>query len=219
LNEFILTSRVKTVTQAISFIDFKKEVLGDYLLAHQSRNLSLIGRKEVLTGKAKFGIFGDGKEVAQLAFAKNFRNGDWRSGYYRDQTFMLATGMFSLQEFFTQLYGVTDTKLNPSNGGRSFNNHYATRNIDDEGNWVNLMEQPNSSSDISPTGGQMPRLLGLGLASKLFRDNKDLHQYTHLTRKGNEVAFGTIGDSSTSEGHFFEVMMVLEYLLKKNSKL
>ncbi len=122
----------------ISFQDFKKEILQDYLLANQSRNLSIAGRKEVLTGKAKFGIFGDGKEIAQIAMAKNFRNGDWRSGYYRDQTFMLATGMFSLREFFTQLYGVTDLRYNPSNGGRSFNNHFATRNVDEEGNWLNL---------------------------------------------------------------------------------
>jgi len=184
----------------------KEEILNDYLLANQSRQLSILGRKEVLTGKAKFGIFGDGKEIAQIAMAKTFRKGDWRSGYYRDQTFMLATGMFSLEEFFTQLYGVTDTDYNPSNGGRSFNNHFSTRTINDGGEWVNLMEQPNSSSDISPTGGQMPRLLGLGLASKLFRENKELNQYGFLTNKGNEVAFGTIGDSSTSEGHFFEVM-------------
>lgn len=194
------------INQTSSLKEFKEEVLHDYLLANQSRQLSLIGRKEVLTGKAKFGIFGDGKEVAQLAMAKTFQKGDWRSGYYRDQTFMLATGMFSLQEFFTQLYGVTDPELNPSNSGRSFNNHFSTRNIDEKGEWVNLMEQPNSSADISPTGGQMPRLLGLGLASKLFRKNKDLHAFTNLTHKGNEVAFGTIGDSSTSEGHFFEVI-------------
>jgi 2-oxoisovalerate dehydrogenase E1 component len=196
----------KVLKRNISFREFRKEILQDYLLANQSRNLSLLGRKEVLTGKAKFGIFGDGKELAQIAMAKNFRKGDWRSGYYRDQTFMLATGMFSLEEFFTQLYGVTDLKYNPSNGGRSFNNHYATPNIDFEGNWLNLMEQPNTASDISPTAGQMPRALGLGLASKLFRENKALHQYHQLTNEGNEVIFSTIGDASTSEGHFFEVM-------------
>lgn len=195
----------KSFTQ-LSFQEFKKEVLNDYLLANKSRDLSIAGRKEVLAGKAKFGIFGDGKEIAQIAMAKTFQNGDWRSGYYRDQTFMLATGMFSLQEFFAQLYGVTDTRYNPSNGGRSFNNHYATRNIDKEGEWLNLMNQPNSAADISPTAGQMPRMLGLGLASKLFRANKKLHQQVKLTNKGNEVVFGTIGDSSTSEGHFFEVM-------------
>ncbi|MBN1599936.1 MAG: hypothetical protein JW894_16690 [Bacteroidales bacterium] len=199
-------SEAQLVKENISFKEFKKEVLRDYLLACQSRNLSIIGRKEVLTGKAKFGIFGDGKEVAQITMAKYFRNGDWRSGYYRDQTFMLATGMFSLQEFFTQLYGVTNTEYNPSNGGRSFNNHFSTKNVDENGNWVDLMQQPNSSSDISPTAGQMPRMLGLGLASKLFRKNKELHSFTRLTNKGNEVVFGTIGDSSTSEGHFFEIM-------------
>jgi 2-oxoisovalerate dehydrogenase E1 component len=194
------------LSQNISFQQFRDEVLKDYLIAFISRNLSHMGRKEVLTGKAKFGVFGDGKEIAQIAMAKNFRNGDWRSGYYRDQTFMLATGMFSLIEFFTQLYGVTSIALNPSNAGRSFNNHFATRSLDEDGNWINLMKQNNSSSDISPTGGQMPRMLGLGLASKLFRENKELHSYTNLTDKGNEVVFGTIGDSSTSEGHFFEVM-------------
>jgi 2-oxoisovalerate dehydrogenase E1 component len=194
------------LTHNISFQRFREEVLNDYLLAHQSRQLSILGRKEVLTGKAKFGVFGDGKEIAQIALAKTFQNGDWRSGYYRDQTFMLATGMFSFVEFFTQLYGVTNIELNPSNAGRSFNNHYATRSLDRDGNWVDLMNQKNSSSDISPTGGQMPRMLGLALASKLFRNNQDLHKYTQLTHEGNEVVFGTIGDASTSEGHFFEVM-------------
>ena len=190
----------------LSFQDFKKEVLEDYLLANQSRNLSIAGRKEVLNGKAKFGIFGDGKEIAQIAMAKNFQNGDWRSGYYRDQTFMLAAGMYTLNEFFTQLYGATDIKYNPSHGGRSFNNHFSTRNIDEKGDWLNLMQQPNTAADISPTAGQMPRMLGLGLASKLFRENKELHSYKKFTDKGNEVVFGTIGDASTSEGHFFEVM-------------
>lgn len=196
----------KLAGKGISFEEFKKEVLEDYLLASQSRSLSLHGRREVLTGKAKFGIFGDGKELAQLAMAKNFQKGDWRSGYYRDQTFMLATSMFSLEEFFTQLYGVTDLKYNPSNGGRSFNNHYGTANVDSDGDWLDLMNQPNSCSDISPTAGQMPRMLGLGLASKLFRENKEIQKYTKFSKKGNEVVFGMIGDSSTSEGHFFEVM-------------
>lgn len=195
-----------TLRNNLSFNEFRKEVLQDYLLANQSRNLSVLGRKEVLTGKAKFGIFGDGKEIAQIAMAKNFRKGDWRSGYYRDQTFMLATEMFSLVEFFSQLYGITGLEYNPSNGGRSFNNHFSTPNIDREGNWLNLMDQPNTASDISPTAGQMPRALGLGLASKLFRENKDLHRYKNLTNAGNEVVFTTIGDASTSEGHFFEVM-------------
>lgn len=194
------------MSESISFQKFREEVLNDYLLAHQSRQLSIMGRKEVLTGKAKFGIFGDGKEVAQIAMAKTFRNGDWRSGYYRDQTFMLATGMYSLKEFFAQLYGLTSIEDNPSHAGRSFNNHFATRSINADGTWKNLMNQKNSSADISPTAGQMPRMLGLALASKLFRENTELHKYKQLTHDGNEVIFGTIGDASTSEGHFFEII-------------
>lgn len=183
-----------------------KEILDDYLLANISRQLSIQGRKEVLNGRAKFGIFGDGKEIAQIVYAKFFKKGDWRSGYYRDQTFLLATGMTTPEEFFAQLYGITDTTINPSNGGRSFNNHFGTRSLDDNGNWKNLVKQKNSTSDISPTAGQMPRMLGLALASKLFRENKELDKYPHLSRNGNEVAFGTIGDASTSEGHFFEIV-------------
>ncbi len=190
----------------LSLEDFRAEVFSDYKLAHLSRNLSLTGRREVLTGKAKFGIFGDGKEVAQIAFAKSFRDGDWRSGYYRDQTFMMAAGLFSAKEFFAQLYGETRADLNPGNGGRSFNNHFSTRSINEDGTWRDLMKQKNSSADISPTAGQMPRLLGLAYASKLFRTIKDLHKLTTLTDKGNEVAFGTIGDASTSEGHFWETI-------------
>ena len=189
-----------TANQQIS----KEEILNDYRIANESRQASLLGRKEVLGGKAKFGIFGDGKEVPQLAMAKAFRNGDWRSGYYRDQTFMLATGMFSLEEFFAQLYGDTDIKATPSNGGRLMNNHFATRSLDEKGEWKNLMNQKNSSADISPTAGQMPRLLGLALASKIFRNEPDLKDVEKFTSGGNEVAFGTIGDASTSEGHFFE---------------
>lgn len=184
----------------------RHEIINDYKLALISRQLSILGRKEVLNGKAKFGIFGDGKEIAQIAFAKNFRNGDWRSGYYRDQTFMLAAGMLSIDEFFYQLYGDTRIEKHPSSGGRSFNNHFASRSIHDDGTWKELVRQKNTSSDISPTAGQMPRLLGLGLASKLFRNNKILHSYSHLSSSGNEVAFGMIGDASTSEGHFFETM-------------
>ncbi len=195
-----------TFRNNITFEQFKKEVLSDYLIACQSRQLSILGRKEVLTGKAKFGIFGDGKEVAQIAFAKNFKPGDWRSGYYRDQTFMLAAGLFTLEEFFAQLYGDTDISNNPGNGGRNFNNHFSTRSMDEKGNWKNLSEQKNSSSDISPTAGQMPRLLGLALASKIYRDNPELRRYKNFSNNGNEVAFGTIGDASTSEGHFFETM-------------
>ena len=188
----------------ISLDDFKKEVFADFRLANVSRQCSLFGRKDVLTGRGKFGIFGDGKEVAQIALAKNFKNGDWRSGYYRDQTWMMAVGLFSPQEFFYQLYGETNVELSPSNGGRSFNNHFGSRSIDEKGNWKDLTKQPNTSADISPTAGQMPRLLGLAWASKLFRNNPDLHQYTTLSDRGNEVAFGSIGDSSTSEGHFWE---------------
>ncbi|OFX83318.1 MAG: transketolase [Bacteroidetes bacterium GWF2_33_16] len=184
----------------------KPEVLNDYKIASLSRQISLMGRKEVLTGKAKFGIFGDGKEIAQIALAKNFREGDWRSGYYRDQTFMMAAGLFTAEEFFAQLYGQTDVSLNPGNGGRSFNNHFATRSLNPDGSWKDLTKQKNSSSDISPTAGQMARWVGLAYASKLFRNNKELHQFKTLSDKGNEVAFGTIGDASTSEGQFWEAM-------------
>ena len=190
----------------ISIDDFKKEVLKDYKLANLSRNISLIGRKEVLSGKAKFGIFGDGKEIIQLAMAKFFNKGDWRSGYYRDQTLMMALEEFTAEEFFSQLYGDTDVKNNPSTGGRSFNNHFGTRSLNEDGSWKDLTKINNTSADISPTAGQMPRLLGLAWASKHFRQNKELHQYKTLSDKGNEVAWGTIGDASTSEGHFWETM-------------
>ncbi len=189
-----------------SFDDFRKEIMHDYYIVNLSRQLSILGRKEVLNGRAKFGIFGDGKEVAQTAFAKTFRNGDWRAGYYRDQTFMLAAGLTTPEEFFSQLYGNTDISQNTSSGGRSMVNHYATRFLDENGTRKNVMEVKNSSSDISPTAGQMPRLLGLAYASKLFRKNPDLAGYTGLSQGGNEVAFGTIGESSTSEGHFFETI-------------
>ncbi|PLX14728.1 MAG: transketolase [Salinivirgaceae bacterium] len=184
----------------------KKSVLEDYYTAHLSRQLSFLGRKEVLTGKSKFGIFGDGKEIVQLAMARQFKKGDWRSGYYRDQTLMLATDMYTPEEFFASLYGHTSLKHNPSHGGRSFNNHFGTRSLDENGEWKNLMAQKNSSADISPTAGQMPRLLGLAYASKIFRGVEDLHNMKKFTDKGNEVAFGTIGDASTSEGHFWETM-------------
>lgn len=184
----------------------KKEILNDYRIANESRQASLLGRREVLTGKAKFGIFGDGKEIPQLAMARSFQKGDWRSGYYRDQTFMLATGMMTLEEIFAQLYGDTDPKASPANGGRLMNNHFATRSLDDDGNWLNLTDQPNSSADSSPTASQMPRLLGLALASKQFKETKELNSFTNFSNKGNEVAFGTIGDASTSEGHFFETI-------------
>jgi len=187
-------------------INSKEIILADFRLANLSRNLSIIGRREVLTGKAKFGIFGDGKEIIQIALAKQFRNGDWRSGYYRDQTWMMAMGLYGSVEFFHQLYGNTNREINPGSGGRVFNNHFSTPNINPDGTWRDLTKQKNSSSDISPTAGQMPRLLGLAYASKLFRQNKELHQFTKLSFRGNEVAFGSIGDASTSEGHFWETI-------------
>ncbi len=189
-----------------NYVFLREDVLRDYRLVCESRQLSLLGRKEVLTGKAKFGIFGDGKELPQIAMAKVFRNGDWRSGYYRDQTFMLATGMFSPAEFFGQLYGDTDITVNPGTVGRLMNNHFATRSLDESGEWKDLTQQKNSSADISPTAGQMPRLLGLAMASKLFRNNHELHNLAGFSSNGDEVAFGTIGDASTSEGPFWETM-------------
>ncbi len=192
--------------ETINFDAFRTEVLNDYQLAFESRQASLLGRKEVLTGKAKFGIFGDGKEVAQLAMAKAFKKGDYRSGYYRDQTFMFATGMNTIQQFFAQLYAHTDIAAEPNSAGRSMNGHFGSRMLDDNGNWLPQTDRFNSSSDISPTAGQMPRLLGLALASKLYKENSALHQYTNFSNKGNEVAFGTIGNASTSEGGFWEVI-------------
>jgi len=153
------------------------EVLNDYRLANESRQVSLLGRKEVLTGKAKFGIFGDGKEIPQLAMAKVFQDGDWRSGYYRDQTFMFASGLMKLEEAFAQLYGDTDASFNPQSAGRLMNNHFSSKTIDENGNWLQLSKLKNSSADISPTAGQMPRLLGLAQASKLFRENKELNSF------------------------------------------
>jgi pyruvate/2-oxoglutarate/acetoin dehydrogenase E1 component/TPP-dependent pyruvate/acetoin dehydrogenase alpha subunit len=195
-----------TKTKDSSFEEFVREVLADYKIAMVSRHCSLLARKEVLTGKAKFGIFGDGKEVAQIAMAKNFMPGDWRSGYYRDQTFMFATGISNPEEFFAQIYGDTGLDHNPGNGGRSFNNHFCTRSLRPDGSWQNLSEIKNSAADLSPTAGQMPRLVGLGYASKLFRQNPDLHKYTEFSKNGNEVAFGMIGDASTAEGPFFETI-------------
>ncbi|HIP36199.1 MAG TPA: transketolase [Crocinitomix sp.] len=185
---------------------YKAEVLNDYKLARISRETSLMGRREVLSGKAKFGIFGDGKEVAQLAMAKQFKDGDFRSGYYRDQTFMMAIGALTVKEYFAALYAHTDLEKEPASGGRQMGGHFATRSLNADGSWKNLMTQKNSSADISPTAGQMPRLLGLALASKIYKENKDLHHFTNFTNKGNEVAFGTIGDASTSEGPFWETI-------------
>jgi len=183
-----------------------KETLNDYYIAIESREASLIGRKEVFMGKAKFGIFGDGKEIAQLAMAKAFRKGDFRSGYYRDQTFMFAIGELTVQQYFAQLYAHTDVEADPSSAGRSMNGHYSTRFLDEDGNFKDLTKLKNSSSDVSPTSAQMPRLLGLAFASKLFRNNPDLKKYNSLSVNGNEVAFGTIGNAATSEGIFLETI-------------
>ncbi|HCS21675.1 MAG TPA: transketolase [Bacteroidetes bacterium] len=195
-----------TQSKELTLEEFKSEVLSDYKIAFQSRQASLIGRKEVLTGKAKFGIFGDGKEVAQLAMAKAYKKGDFRSGYYRDQTFMFATGMSTISAFFAQLYAHPSVEAEPCSAGRSMNGHFGSRLLDDAGNWLPQTDRYNSSADISPTAGQMPRLLGLALASKLYRENKDLHGFTDFSHLGNEVAFGTIGNASTSEGGFWETI-------------
>lgn len=203
------TQAVAETASSVDFETFKQQVLNDYRLACLSREASLLGRREVLTGKAKFGIFGDGKELAQLALAKQFREGDFRSGYYRDQTLMMAIGQLSVQQYFAGLYAHTDIEHEPQSGGRQMGGHFSTRNLDENGSWKNLMEQKNSSSDISPTGGQMPRLLGLAQASKVYRNHptlKDLDAFKKFTNGGNEVAFGTIGDASTSEGPFWEVI-------------
>ena len=197
----------KTATKNIlSFEDFKIEVINDYKIAITSRECSLLGRREVLTGKAKFGIFGDGKEVPQLALAKAFKDGDFRSGYYRDQTFMMAIGAMNIQQFFAGLYGHTDISHDPMSAGRQMGGHFATHSLDENGNWNNLTAQKNSSADISPTAGQMPRLLGLAQASKIFRNVKGLENHTNFSKEGNEVAWGTIGNASTSEGLFFETI-------------
>lgn len=188
------------------------EILSDFKLVCESREASLLGRKEVFMGKAKFGIFGDGKELPQIAMAKAFKKGDFRSGYYRDQTFMLAIGELTLQQYFAQLYAHTDIGADPASAGRLMNGHFATRMLDEKGNSKKITELYNSTADISPTAGQMPRLVGLGYASKLFRNNVDLHSYTDLSIHGNEVAFGTIGNASTSEGLFYEAMNAIGVL-------
>ena len=193
-------------SNTLSFDDFRKEVLNDYKIARISRECSLLGRREVLTGKAKFGIFGDGKEVPQLAMAKAFEKGDFRSGYYRDQTFMMALGELTAQQFFAGLYAHPNIEADPMSAGRQMGGHFATHSLDENGDWKNLTQQYNSSADISPTAGQMPRLLGLAQASKVYRDLKDLENNTKFSIKGNEVAWGTIGNASTSEGLFFETI-------------
>lgn len=186
--------------------EYKAEVLSDYKLAYESRQCSLLGRKETLMGRAQFGIFGDGKELAQIALAKTFEDGDFRSGYYRDQTFAFYTGMSDKRHFFYQLYGETDVTKEHACGGRSMNNHFATRLLDENGKWKNLMKMKNTSSDIAPTAAQMHRLLGLAYASKLYRNNPELSYLKEFSVNGNEVAFGTIGNASTSEGVFYEAI-------------
>jgi len=190
----------------------RKEVLADYRLAYRSRQASLIGRREVLSGKAKFGIFGDGKEVAQLAMAKAFQKGDFRSGYYRDQTFMFAIGEHNFDEFFAQLYAHADLKAEPATGGRAMNAHFATRLLKADGTWKNLADQYNTTSDLSPTGSQMPRLVGLGYASKLYRELKELKEFAQFSHNGNEVAFGTVGNASCAEGMFWEAVNAIGVL-------
>lgn len=184
----------------------KETILKDYQLACESREASLIGRKEVFMGKAKFGIFGDGKEVAQLAMAQAFRPGDFRSGYYRDQTFMFAIGELNMEQYFAQLYAHTSVEAEPVSAGRMMNGHFGTRLLDDEGKWKNQSNAYNASADISPTAGQMPRILGIAYASKLYRQNADLHAFTEFSNQGNEISFGTIGNASTSEGLFYETI-------------
>ena len=196
----------KTVidTQNLTYDEFKKEILRDYKIGVVSRECSILGRREVLTGKAKFGIFGDGKEVPQLAMAKSFQNGDWRSGYYRDQTFMMAIGKLTPEQFFAGLYAHTDINVEPFAAGRQMGGHFATHTLNDDGSWKNHLNHKNISADISPTAGQMPRLLGLAQASKMYRNIDALKDFSNFSNNGNEVAWGTIGNASTSEGHFFE---------------
>lgn len=192
-------------TQQISFEDFKNQILEDYKLGRISREASYLARREVLTGKAKFGIVGDGKELPQLAMAKVFRNGDFRSGYYRDQTFALAIETLTIEAFFAQLYADTNVEREPASAGRQMNTHLATRSLHEDGSWKNLMKMKNISSDISPTAGQMPRLLGLALASNIYKEI-NFEGSEKFSNKGNEIAFGTIGDASTAEGHFWETL-------------
>ena len=205
MSSFSIMIKEKTNT-TLTFEDFKTEVLNDYKIAITSRECSLLGRKEVLTGKAKFGIFGDGKEVPQLAMAKSFKDGDFRSGYYRDQTFMMAIGKLTIKQFFAGLYGHTDLDYEPMSAGRQMGGHFVTHSLNEDGSWKNLTEQKNSSSDISPTAAQMPRLLGLAYASKIYRQVSGITNAGNFSNEGNEIAWGTIGNASTSEGVFFETI-------------
>lgn len=200
------TSLAVPAEAKLSYESFREEVLNDYRVVCISRYASLMARKEVLTGKAKFGIFGDGKELAQVAMAKFFMPGDFRSGYYRDQTFMFAIGMTNARQFFAQVYADPSLEREPFSAGRQMNSHYATPNVDEQGEWINIADQKNTASDMAPTAAQMPRSVGLALASKIFRKVNLLHQFEHLSHNGNEVCFCTIGDASTSEGHFWEAV-------------
>ena len=202
----------KSDTQELTFNDFKSSVLRDYKLACESREMSLMGRREVLSGKGSFGIFGDGKELAQIALARCFKKGDFRSGYYRDQTLMMALGELTVQQFFAALYGHADIDAEPQSGGRQMVAHFSTQSLNEDGSWKNLTEQYNSASDISCTAGQMPRLVGLAQASKVYRENKDLSNKTKFSNNGSEIAFGTIGNSSCAEGHFFEAVNAIGVL-------
>ncbi|PID71378.1 MAG: transketolase [Flavobacteriales bacterium] len=201
-----MSEKLIETERELSYEEFKKEILEDYKTAVISRECSLLGRREVLTGKAKFGIFGDGKEVPQLAMAKAFKNGDWRSGYYRDQTFMMAIGELTPEEFFAGLYAHTDIKVEPFSAGRQMGGHFTTHLLEKDGSFKNLMKQKNVSSDISPTAGQMPRLLGLAQASSIYRNLDNLPNSNKFSNNGNEIAWGTIGNASTSEGLFFETI-------------
>lgn len=199
--------KIASKESAKGVLPFSKEVIiNDFRIANQSRQASLLGRKEVLTGKAKFGIFGDGKEVAQVALAHSFQNGDFRSGYYRDQTMAFALGYSNVQEFFAQLYADTNLENEPASGGRQMNGHFATRSLNNDGSWKNLLDGPNCSADISPTGSQMPRLVGLAYASVLYRQVEELKAFSQFSNNGNEVAFGTIGNASCAEGMFWEAI-------------
>jgi len=194
------------LAEKLSFDAFRDEVLKDYRMACESREVSLLGRKEVLTGKAKFGIFGDGKEVPQIAMAKFFRPGDFYSGYYRDQTFAFATGTATITEFFAQLYADPDTAHDPHSGGRQMNSHFATPMINQQGEFLDLANRKNIAAGMAPTAAQMPRALGFALASKLFREAEGLKEFSGLSHNGDEVCFCTIGDAATSEGHFWETV-------------
>ncbi|MGB5296156.1 MAG: thiamine pyrophosphate-dependent enzyme, partial [Thermoanaerobaculia bacterium] len=190
--------------ERVTFHFTRESIVRDYRIAYQSRQASLLGRKEVLTGKAKFGIFGDGKEVAQVALARAFRKGDFRSGYYRDQTLMFALGLLRIDEFFAQLYADSELDRDPSSGGRQMNSHFASRLLENDGSWKKLTDSFNSTADLSPTGAQMPRLVGLAFASRLYRHLEGLEDLSGFSKNGDEVAFGTIGDASCAEGVFWE---------------